>query len=236
MVKEIELPEIGTVKLHKRKGTRSLRISISAQNGVRLTMPTWLAYKAGVDFILDRKEWILKNKPRARSALEPNIRIGKAHNLNFIASAQAARVTTRLVANEARVTYPSHLSVSHVHVQKAAQRVVIKALTKEAETLLPSRLETLARKHGFDYESVSIKRLSSRWGSCSQNKDITLNCFLMQLPWHLIDYVLLHELLHTRIMRHGQPFWSELELYIPNLKEIRKNMRGKQPHFSLETA
>jgi predicted metal-dependent hydrolase len=87
----------------------------------------------------------------------------------------------------------------------------------------------LARRHGFAYRSVAIKQLKRRWGSCSSEQDIALNCFFMQLPWHLIDYVLLHELMHTRIMAHGTPFWKALDEYVPDLKTARREIKTYRP-------
>jgi len=49
--------------------------------------------------------------------------------------------------------------------------------------LLPQRLQAFATQTGFSYRSVSVKQLKSRWGSCNTEKEITLNLFLMQLPW-----------------------------------------------------
>jgi len=76
---------------------------------------------------------------------------------------------------------------------------------------------------------VRIKRLSSRWGSCDSHQNIVLNLYLMQLPWECIDYVLLHELTHTQILRHGAPFWDAMGKLLPNLAAIRKQMRGYHP-------
>jgi hypothetical protein len=117
-------------------------------------------------------------------------------------------------------------------VQKAARSVSIRALRREAEELLPQRLQSLAKAHDFTYGSVAIRQLKGRWGSCSQHSDITLNLFLMQLPWELIDYVILHELTHTKVMRHGPPFWSELEKYAPNARQLRKAILTHRPAFS----
>jgi predicted metal-dependent hydrolase len=118
-----------------------------------------------------------------------------------------------------------NIEPSDASVQAAARKASIRALRSEATLLLPPRLAELAQRHGFSYGEVSVKPLKTRWGSCDQAGNITLNIFLMQLPWHLIDYVLLHELTHTRIMRHGPPFWEAMEHLLPNVTAIRKEMR-----------
>ncbi len=99
----------------------------------------------------------------------------------------------------------------------------------QAEQLLPNRLASLAGTHGFEYGSISVKQLKGRWGSCDHQKNITLNLFLMQLPWELIDYVLLHELTHTNILRHGPDFWRAMEAVLPAVKNARKTLRAYQP-------
>ncbi len=128
-------------------------------------------------------------------------------------------------ASGSRQRMPSSVAV----VQDAAASASLKALRKEAETLLPQRLRTLSDQTGLGYASVSVRQLKSRWGSCDNHKEITLSIFLMQLPWHLIDYVLVHELTHTKVMRHGAPFWEELERHLPGAKQLRKEMAAYQP-------
>lgn len=59
-------------------------------------------------------------------------------------------------------------------------------------------------------------------GKLHKSKDITLNTFLMTLPWNLIDYVLIHELVHTKVLHHGVQFWEEFDRCLPNAKQYRK--------------
>jgi predicted metal-dependent hydrolase len=123
------------------------------------------------------------------------------------------------------VTHPSGLTMAHVEVQAKAKDASIRALKAQAESLLPKRLETLAKEQGFSYKSVSVRQLTSRWGSCDQFKNITLSLYLMQLPWHLIDYVLLHELTHTKVFKHGPDFWAEMDRHVVNSKDLRKELK-----------
>jgi len=72
------------------------------------------------------------------------------------------------------------------------------------------RLDELARAHGFNYNKISIRNQKSRWGSCSARNNISLNRKLYFLPHHLRDYVLVHELAHTREKNHSPAFWGIL--------------------------
>ncbi len=227
--KIIEIPEIGAVTLYKRRGNRSLRLSVSADGEIRVSLPSWVPYKAGEQFARSKAEWIVAHRRPQANGLAHGQAIGKAHRLHFAPSALATKVTTRLQQNRIEITHPYGLDPAHPLVQKAAQAASIRALRKEAELLLPQRLRDLALKTGFGYTSVGVKQLKSRWGSCSAQQEIILNLFLMQLPWHLIDYVLLHELTHTKVMRHGAPFWKELERHVPRAKQLRREIGNHHP-------
>ena len=94
----------------------------------------------------------------------------------------------------------------------------------EARRKLVNRLNELSAQHGFRYNKVSVRNQKTRWGSCSSKNNINLNMKLVRLPDEMIDYVLLHELVHTRIKNHTQAFWAELNKFVENAKEMRKKM------------
>lgn len=230
--KQVSIPDIGTVTLYKRRGNRSLRLSIGTGGEIRVSLPYWLPYKAGEQFVLSKAPWIAANRTKASVALQHGHAIGKAHRLYFDQQAMATKVSARVAANEVRVSFPPTYGIYDHVVQHAAHQASIRALRKEAEALLPQRLEALASQTGFTYASVNVKQLKSRWGSCNSQKEITLNLFLMQLPWHLIDYVLVHELTHTKVMQHGSPFWREMERHLPRARELRRQMGTYHPILS----
>lgn len=232
-VKEVQVPHIGTVKLYKRRGSHSIRLSVSGDGSVRVTMPSWVTYGSALHFVHSKLDWIISQQPSIQTQLPDGFKVGKNHHLYFKPSPRQTSISARLYDTEIIVSYPEHLTYSDPEVQTVARQGSIRALRDQAETLLPKRLGQLASSHGFSYQSVGIKRLKGRWGSCNQNKDIILNLFLMQLPWQLIDYVLLHELVHTVALHHGPNFWAEFDKVLPGAKSVRKRLRSYSPSLAM---
>jgi len=96
----------------------------------------------------------------------------------------------------------------------------------KAKQKLTSRLRYLAEKQGFTYNKATIRNQKTRWGSCSTKNNINLNMKLVLLPDELVDYVILHELVHTRIHDHSKQFWAELDLYVGDGKAMAKRLRN----------
>jgi len=86
------------------------------------------------------------------------------------------------------------------------------------------RVEQLARMHGFSYNRVFIKNQKTRWGSCSNKNNINLNINLVRLPQELIDYTILHELVHTRIKNHSPKFWDQMDALLGDARKIDKKL------------
>ncbi len=228
-VKKVILPKIGEVSLYKRKGAKSMRISISHEGGVRLTLPKWTPYSAGIAFIGSHIDWINAHRVPDMPGFSTNMRIGKAHKLVFITDPTIKKVSTRITLNEARVILPIGIEPDSESAQKFAKTVTLRTLKYEAEELLPKKLNLLADLHGFSYNQIKIKQLKTRWGSCNNFKQITLSFYLMQLPWELIDYVILHELTHTKVLAHGPKFWEEFNKHLPNAKAFKKQINTYKP-------
>lgn len=223
--KKFQLDTIGTVTVYKRRGVR--RINLRIQGGaVKVTQPAWLPYATGVHFAQAQKEWITKQRDKQESVMLKNGQtIGKRHTLYF---KEGASTKGRVQNNQIIVTHDSDLEISDTAVQVAARAAVKRALKSEAETLLPGRLKLMAQTYGFSYKTVTIRSMHTRWGSCTSKGNISLNCYLMMLPWDLIDYVLLHELTHTKHLHHGESFWQALEAIMPDIKKRKTELKKLQ--------
>ncbi len=95
----------------------------------------------------------------------------------------------------------------------------------KAKRKLIRRLKYLAGKHGLTYNRVFIRNQKTRWGSCSHKNNISLNMKLIKLPDELMDYVILHELVHTRVKDHSNGFWAELNRLVGNGKGMASRLR-----------
>ncbi|MBE9529261.1 MAG: DUF45 domain-containing protein [Proteobacteria bacterium] len=116
------------------------------------------------------------------------------------------------------------LEVEHEEYQKNRVKIDKRA----ARQMLVARLEHLSGKYGFSYNRVYIRNQKTLWGSCSHKNNISLNIRLAELPEELSDYVIIHELVHTRVKSHCARFWDELHRYVPDAKGVDKELRKYQ--------
>ncbi len=169
-------------------------------------------------------------------------------NITFVKSVRAKRLSVTIGPfRPVRVTVP--VRVSQVRAEeflKSKMEWVTKTVAKmkkaeqqraaaaqlpainrtAAKDTLTAQLNNLAERYGFSYNRVFIRNQKTRWGSCSLKNNINLNVNLVRLPGELLDYVLIHELVHTRIKNHSKRFWAELDKYVGQAKLMAKKLRN----------
>jgi len=103
-------------------------------------------------------------------------------------------------------------------------------LMTEAKNKLPKIVSRYAKSMDIEYEKVLIKCQKTRWGSCSDRGNISLNCLLMLVPSYVRKYVIVHELAHRKIMSHSTEFWTIVATEIPEYKKaiIWLNKKGNK--------
>jgi predicted metal-dependent hydrolase len=223
--KSYQLDTIGDVSVYKRRGTKRVNLKVSTDS-VKITQPVWLPYSTGLQFALKNKDWIIDQKNKIPLfSLSNGQRIGKTYRISIVLS---KNIRTRIADNVIYLYVPNINDLSEVLVKNRAKSAIKRALKIEASGILPDRLDTIAGQHSFRYNKLVLKSMKSRWGSCNNQKTITLNIFLMMLPWELIYYVIIHELVHTRHMHHGKDFWHEVKTILPDYKVKRAKLKNIQ--------
>jgi predicted metal-dependent hydrolase len=176
-----------------------------------------------------------------------SVQISGIGRVNFVPSQRAKYINiTVRPFNEVRVAVPRGVAIRQAREFVLSRQNWIKKHIKEARQLekahlmflrrsgpidktkarqrLVRKLDALAAIYGFTYNKVFIRNQKTRWGSCSAQNNISLNIKLIWLPDELIAYVILHELVHTRIKNHSAKFWNALEKIKGNAKNLRRDL------------
>ena len=202
-------------KLLVRVNMRARRLTFrTREDAIHVTVPSGTV-------LSEIKNAIEQLRPRLRSArqkyirplIDLNYRIDTEFFKLSLVSGRRERFLSRSELGEMQIVCPPDADFSDHKLQEWLRKVIEEALRRNAKILLPPRLYALSLQHGLTYKSVKINSSSGRWGSCSARGNINLSYYLVLLPQHLIDYVLLHELAHTREMNHGERFWVLLDWF-----------------------
>lgn len=211
MEKIIQDNELGTILL--RTSPRAVRYTLKIARGmITATMPQKGDEGFMLSFIEENKAQLMLSlaKHPARPLLDDTTELKATTFRVHIFCADRTNFYMTLKDGVLHIACPLQADFADEQVQVILKSFVEKALRHEAHRLLPARLMGLAAKHNFTCTGVKIFNSKTHWGSCTPRKSINLSLSLMLLPWHLVDYVLLHELCHTVEMNHSDRFWTLL--------------------------
>ncbi|MEZ0394937.1 MAG: SprT family zinc-dependent metalloprotease [Anaerolineales bacterium] len=208
--------------------SRRRTIALIVQNDGALVVraPLRAPEEAIREFVARKADWIRKQQARARRLAEATVRryvdgetffyLGQAYALKIVPPCRPAL----------RLTEVFELSRS---AQPQAEAVFVRWYRARAAEVLAERVEALARQHGFALKKVRITSARSRWGSCSPTGTLSFPWRLVMAPPAVIDYVVVHELVHLDIKNHSPAFWARVGEILPDYKKhvawLRRNGR-----------
>lgn len=223
--------EFGSISYRRSPGTRYVRLRVSEDGTVRASLPKraplYLVKELVESSRLEIRKLITASHSK-RVTYQDGMTIGHSHTLS-INFDDLSEPKKKLQGQKLSVYLPMTFKVDTANAQNYISKQVKQALKREAMAYLPRRLRYLANTFGFEYERERFGNQRGRWGSCSSSGTISLNVALMNLPHELIDYVLIHELAHTREMNHSQNFWEIVNSCMPAYKEQRKKLKSMSP-------
>ena len=224
--------DFGKIHFVVRRSARNITMRVK-EDGLHVTTPPYRSITALLEAIAPFRER-LRN---VCSEVKP-----KPFDLNFSIEAECFRLkletsplknfTVSMRDETVVIACPAHADFTTDRVQTLVKNAVMRAMRKKAEEYLPTLVQYWSSLFDLPYNKVTISKARSRWGSCSSKRDISLSFYLMLLPAHLMDYVILHELAHTREMNHGPEFWELLnQLTDGKALALRKELRMHRPVF-----
>ncbi|MDP2336892.1 MAG: SprT family zinc-dependent metalloprotease [Bacteroidota bacterium] len=227
--KYINIEQVGSVSFIINERSGRIRLRIKSDGEIVVSMPPSVVYRDAIRFVESKTDWITKQQAKIQNGVTvfaPESCFKTRFHQLTITKGNTDKVYNRVGNGIIQIFIPEKVNHEQPKVQEFIKKTLIDVMRWEAKIYLPKRTKELADKHGFKYQNISIKNTKTRWGSCSSTNNINLNLHLMRVPEHLIDYVLLHELVHTVVKNHGEKFWLKLEQCYPNSRKADKEMNN----------
>ncbi|WP_378956382.1 M48 family metallopeptidase [Pelosinus sp. sgz500959] len=212
-----------------QKNRKSLQLKIISSRELEIIAPNKFPKTAIEKILYEKSNWIIK-------------KILHLENLK-------ANPTNKLIAHGATVLYLGQIHTLHftetqnihpiIHLYdhqiiiniSSENASVAEALLKQwyitnARTLLIAKTALWATKINVQPQRLTIKEQKTRWGSCSSKSNINYNWRIIMAPPEVIDYLVIHELCHLRVLNHSSLFWQEVGKFSPNFKEHRQWLKN----------
>lgn len=196
---------------------RTMSLSIGKDASIIARVPLHYNLEALYRFIFSKSNWLIKHireveqNPYATFVIHdgmPLTLMGTTYTLHLVPS---------------RLTRVVGLNI-YLPIE-AAKPALVAAIKRIAKRDLTLRTRELAQQFNFKYNSVRIGSAKTMRGSCNSKNDITFTYALMLTPYFVVDYVIIHELCHTRVKNHSKKFYAELASCMPNYKQAEAYLK-----------
>ncbi len=204
-----------------RSRRRSIGIEITMSGDVIVRMPLRAKEQLAAEFIRKKSPWIIKTIEKVRTYSE------KYRPKQFLDGEEFTylnmKYPLRYVESGApTLQFRDGMFLLNRSKQGSASRQFISWYRKAVRTVLEERLLYFSQRAGLRYGRVTITAAKRRWGSCSHRNDLSFSWRLVLAPIEIVDYVVLHELVHVIEKNHSRDrFWAVVARYMPDYKERR---------------
>lgn len=226
----IQDKEFGKIIVRRSVVATQIRVKVAPDGTLRASLPMRAPMFLVKHLLKNSREELRAILAQSKPVYEytDGLTVGKSHTLVIKKSTDqqfsVARHKLQIVVN-----LPEDKHVNSPEISRKIRDAIIAAFRIEAKSYLPNRLSYLANKFGLGYEKVRFSHASGRWGSYSSSGTVSLNIALMKLPFELIDYIIIHELTHSKQMNHSKVFWSIVESADPDYRIHRRELKQHTP-------
>lgn len=197
------------VKISAR--SRKLTIRIDHDGQVIVTVPKYVPKHKIAEFVESARDWIEKQK--SVQSQKPPLLTARScfyFGKEYVIKVSARADGTVRVGKDVLIVAP--LVTSH----RSLMTLLNSWLKNRAVEYITKRVYELSEQMELPFAGLAFKQQKTRWGSCSSQKNLNFNWKLIHAPREVIDYVIVHELAHTREMNHGRNFWDLVARFDPD--------------------
>ena len=211
----------------EKEGLKSHYISVEKGKGVVLKGEP-VSIEFSQKLILKKAKWIIDKLELVRSIGDSDIvtgarmpYLGRKYYVQVYVIDSLKQIEIQFNQSKFKVSTPSALNNQADLINAFDNFYKQKAIEK-----ISPRVRKWSKKINLPFHELKFRKLEKRWGSCTPSNNIILNIDAVKVPFSLIDYLSVHELVHTKIKNHSKEFWAELSKHIVNWKELDARMYG----------
>jgi predicted metal-dependent hydrolase len=208
-----------TVHLVFSPKARRYLLGLRPDGAARLVIPRRGTEAEGLRFLERSEAWLLKRIAHWRS--RETTRQPWTDGSKFLYRGEEVGLRVEPTERGARLSFADQ-AINLPHAQADYREVVMKHLRRIAERELPVRTRELAVEHGITVNRVTVRAQKTRWGSCSAKGTISLNWRLVQAPPFVVDYLIVHELMHRPQMNHSARYWKLVAAAFPDYRRAEQ--------------
>jgi predicted metal-dependent hydrolase len=212
--------------------TRRKTVAVIVEGDGRLTVRAPLRLPAAqIDaFVQSHADWIARTRAKLLAHPPPAPhRYAEGETFPYLGRSYPLRLVG---PQRPSLTFDGHAFRLSRSARGRAETAFVRWYKARALELLTRRVAALAARHGFHYERIRISSARTRWGSCSSRGTLSFTYRLVMAPPEVVDYVVVHELVHTRIRNHSKVFWRTVGEIMPGYQEHVRWLRKNGPSLA----
>ena len=227
--------DIGEVWYKSSNKAKTLNITIKPFETIKVNIPRTVSLDQAEQSVVNNKSWVTKERSKmdqieeSYTIFEPNCTYTfKDTTIKFEQFDTNDIVVANDISNNLLIHTPKKIEVFTESQQLEIRNNIIIPKMREwcISNVIPIA-KVLAKAHGITIASISIRNSTTRWGSLGKNNNLNLSLYLATLPDELINYVILHELAHTKYKDHSKLYWGYLGTLCPGYKEYMSALKSK---------
>ncbi len=218
-----------------RSRRKTVALYVRSDGSLEVRAPLRLSKAVIQAFVDSKTDWIARQRSKANSQSTTKPTNGYAHGAHLWL---LGRVLTLEISTDhlRRIKVEGNRLVAPARLQPNMESALIAWYRTEARRIITALTEYFSNQNGLRHNGIRINSARSRWGSCGSTNHLNFPYRLIMAPLEIIDYVVVHELVHTAVRNHGPAFWARLAEILPDYRLRRKWLRanGRLLDLSLE--
>jgi len=201
-----------------RSNRKTLSLSINENADLVVRAPHSVSYNEIQKFISEKSAWIDNKQRLIKAQLKDNANANSTAQCLYLGSFYPLKIDNNSIEP---ISFNGQMfTITNVNRERISLSLKSWYKKRFIEVALP-RLSYFSDKYKLKVNQVRVKEQKTLWGSCSNKNNINLNYLLIMAPMKVIDYVIVHELVHTIHKNHSAKFWQKVETIMPNYKDAR---------------